>query len=48
VRSILPTLRISPLLPRRRSTIHLTVPFSSILKIPHSAGGSNGYEFSPH
>jgi hypothetical protein len=45
---ILPTLSISRLLLRRRSPFHLIVTFGSTLKIPHSAGGSNGHEFSPH
>jgi hypothetical protein len=48
VRCILPTLSISRLRPRRRSSAHLIVMFRSTLKIPHSAGGSNGHEFSPH
>jgi hypothetical protein len=47
VSSILPTLGISRLLPRR-STPYLVVTFNPTPKISHRAGGSNGHEFSPH
>jgi hypothetical protein len=44
---VLPTLSISRLLPRQRSSPHLIVTFSPTRKIPHNSGGSNGYEFCP-